>query len=350
MLWTRCQGSPVTSKRYPSRLKSRAGFFASTRDGCLSPRVCLECNPEIPVAPGEEHWLLASGGPPAPAAAAAAAARVRKVWALQAAEGARAERPAGQEVTGTVEQRVVGRLHGARRGVHRRRRGGQARIGGLGGAALARGRGLARAARASVAAPRGCGRRRLELRERGQVGRALPRGEVLRREVLRVREAELRRRRRLLALGDRRRLEELAGRRRRRAEPARAVERRRRRLRVRRVGKMGRAELFPLLAAQLLLLPLTEVLRGGGAAAAAAGGGGGGGVVQTRFEVLGGEEVGHTRVRAAAGVVVGEFLRGRRPRERPRRLLCQPQQQLILHGLLMRQERGGRGSGSSGGS
>ena len=32
--------------------------FASTRDGCLSPRVCLECNPEIPVAPGEEHWLL----------------------------------------------------------------------------------------------------------------------------------------------------------------------------------------------------------------------------------------------------------------------------------------------------
>lgn len=108
---------------------------------------------------------------------------------------------------------------------------------------------------------------------------------------------------------------------------------------------MGRAELFPLLAAQLLLLPLTEVLRGGGAAAAAGGGGGGGGVVQTRFEVLGGEEVGHTRVRAAAGVVVGEFLRGRRPRERPRRLLCQPQQQLILHGLLMRQERGGRGSG-----
>ena len=25
---------------------------------CLSPRVCLECNPEIPVAPGQEHWLL----------------------------------------------------------------------------------------------------------------------------------------------------------------------------------------------------------------------------------------------------------------------------------------------------
>lgn len=53
--------------------------------------------------------------------------------------------------------------------------------------------------------------------------------------------------------------------------------------------------------------------------------------------------MGHTRVRAAAGVVVGEFLCGRRPRERPRRLLCQLQQQLILHGLLMRQERGGRG-------
>ena len=39
---------PVSSKRYPSRLKSRAEFFASTRDGCLSPRVCLECNPEVP--------------------------------------------------------------------------------------------------------------------------------------------------------------------------------------------------------------------------------------------------------------------------------------------------------------
>ena len=30
----------------------------NTRDECLSPRVRLECNPEIPVAPGEEHWLL----------------------------------------------------------------------------------------------------------------------------------------------------------------------------------------------------------------------------------------------------------------------------------------------------
>src|SRR5574337_82918 len=49
---------PVSSKRYPSRLESRAEFFASTRDGCLSPRVRLECNPEIPFASGEEHWLL----------------------------------------------------------------------------------------------------------------------------------------------------------------------------------------------------------------------------------------------------------------------------------------------------
>ena len=48
----------MSSQRYPSRLESRAGFFASTRDECLSPRVHLECNPEIPVAPGEEHWLL----------------------------------------------------------------------------------------------------------------------------------------------------------------------------------------------------------------------------------------------------------------------------------------------------
>src|SRR5574341_1304736 len=46
---------------YPSRFESRAGFFASTRDECLSPRVRLECNPEIPVAPGEEHWLLDTG-------------------------------------------------------------------------------------------------------------------------------------------------------------------------------------------------------------------------------------------------------------------------------------------------
>ena len=48
----------MSSKRYPSRFESRAGFFASTRDECLSPRVRLECNPEIPLTPGEEHWLL----------------------------------------------------------------------------------------------------------------------------------------------------------------------------------------------------------------------------------------------------------------------------------------------------
>ena len=49
----------MSSKRYPSRFESRAGCFASTREEFLSPRVRLECNPEIPVAPGEEHWLLA---------------------------------------------------------------------------------------------------------------------------------------------------------------------------------------------------------------------------------------------------------------------------------------------------
>ena len=38
----------MSSQRYPSRLESTAGFFASTREECLSPRVRLECNPEIP--------------------------------------------------------------------------------------------------------------------------------------------------------------------------------------------------------------------------------------------------------------------------------------------------------------
>ena len=33
-------------------------IIRDTRDECLSPRVRLECNPEIPVAHGEEHWLL----------------------------------------------------------------------------------------------------------------------------------------------------------------------------------------------------------------------------------------------------------------------------------------------------
>src|SRR5574341_866811 len=49
---------PVSSKRYSSRLESRAGYFGSTRDECLSHRVRLECNPEIPVAPGQEPRLL----------------------------------------------------------------------------------------------------------------------------------------------------------------------------------------------------------------------------------------------------------------------------------------------------
>ena len=45
------------SKRYLSRLERRAEYFVSPRDEAL-PRVSLECNPEIPVAPGEEHYLL----------------------------------------------------------------------------------------------------------------------------------------------------------------------------------------------------------------------------------------------------------------------------------------------------
>src|SRR5574340_440574 len=49
---------PSELQEIPSRLESRAGFFASTRDECLSPRVRLECHPEIPVAPGQERWLL----------------------------------------------------------------------------------------------------------------------------------------------------------------------------------------------------------------------------------------------------------------------------------------------------
>ena len=45
------------SKRYLSRLERRAEYFVSPRDEAL-PRVSLECNPEIPVAPGEEHYVL----------------------------------------------------------------------------------------------------------------------------------------------------------------------------------------------------------------------------------------------------------------------------------------------------
>ena len=50
-------GHSVGSKKYPVRLERRAESFASleTRpDSWLS----LECNPEIPVAPGVEHYVL----------------------------------------------------------------------------------------------------------------------------------------------------------------------------------------------------------------------------------------------------------------------------------------------------
>ena len=33
-------------------------MLCGSLDGTGVPRVRLECNPEIPVAPGEEHWLL----------------------------------------------------------------------------------------------------------------------------------------------------------------------------------------------------------------------------------------------------------------------------------------------------
>jgi len=49
---------PSELQEIPVAIREQSGFFASTRDECLSPRVRLECNPEIPVAPGEEHWLL----------------------------------------------------------------------------------------------------------------------------------------------------------------------------------------------------------------------------------------------------------------------------------------------------
>ena len=35
----------------------RVEYFVSPRDEAL-PQVSLECNPEIPVAPGEEHYVL----------------------------------------------------------------------------------------------------------------------------------------------------------------------------------------------------------------------------------------------------------------------------------------------------
>src|SRR5574340_737387 len=75
---------PNELQEIPSRLESRAGFFASTRDECLSPRVRLECNPEIPVAPGEEHWLLDTSLDPA----------IGPPYALPAAPRGRCECPA----------------------------------------------------------------------------------------------------------------------------------------------------------------------------------------------------------------------------------------------------------------
>ena len=50
-------GHSMGSKRYLSRLERRAEYFVSPREEAL-PRVSLECNPEIPVVPGEEHYVL----------------------------------------------------------------------------------------------------------------------------------------------------------------------------------------------------------------------------------------------------------------------------------------------------
>ena len=57
----------MSSKRYSSRFESRVGFFASTRDECLSPLListggstallCLEGVPDLPVAPQDEAGL-----------------------------------------------------------------------------------------------------------------------------------------------------------------------------------------------------------------------------------------------------------------------------------------------------
>ena len=43
---------PSELQEIPVAIREQTGFFASTQDECLSPRVRLECNPEIPVAPG----------------------------------------------------------------------------------------------------------------------------------------------------------------------------------------------------------------------------------------------------------------------------------------------------------
>ena len=49
---------PSELQEIPVATREQSGILASTRDECLSPRVRLKCYPEIPVAPGEEHWLL----------------------------------------------------------------------------------------------------------------------------------------------------------------------------------------------------------------------------------------------------------------------------------------------------
>src|SRR5574340_499795 len=58
--WRPKTTEPITgsTKPDPTRRRFDLSGRAVPRDECLSPRVRLECNPEIPVAPGEEHWLL----------------------------------------------------------------------------------------------------------------------------------------------------------------------------------------------------------------------------------------------------------------------------------------------------
>ena len=50
-------GHSMGSKKYPSQLKESRVLCFHWRRG-LTLRVKLECNPEIPVAPGEEHYVL----------------------------------------------------------------------------------------------------------------------------------------------------------------------------------------------------------------------------------------------------------------------------------------------------
>ena len=46
----------MSSKRYPSRIESRAGFFASTRDECLSPRVRIFLRVSASFSQDEFQW------------------------------------------------------------------------------------------------------------------------------------------------------------------------------------------------------------------------------------------------------------------------------------------------------